>query len=168
MLRARDIAIMVAHPRRVPRTAGVVNKDALPMTRRSAPTAAAARIIARKPLIHQDIAKTLATARQYTQFAAIAVFVAVNRLQRKWACVDELAHPYGRLCTQFCLSRATRLMRFRGVDIRDADFAALILDGVPIDDAVGSSATVAKPESGGLLIDRACCNGILTSRSGWT
>lgn len=155
MLRAGDIAVMVAHRRRLPLAAYGVNKDAKTVARRSAPAAAATCIITCKALIDQYVAKAPAAARQYAQFAAIAVCVAVNWLQREGTCVDELVHPDGGLGPQFSLGGAARLVRFGGVDICNADLGPLIPDGVAIDDAVGAPAAMAKAESGGFLIGRA-------------
>ena len=55
-----------------------------------APAASAACIITRKAFFDQYTAQALAAARQYAQFAAIAILIAVDALQAEGASIDKL------------------------------------------------------------------------------
>ncbi len=132
------------------------NNSALRAGIGSAPGATAALVPAGEAFIDKDAAKALPAARQDAQFAAEPVFVAIDAFKAERARIDERVHPLRRLLAERGLLRAARLMRFRGVDIGDADLGAAIIDGVAIDDAIGAAASMAKGEGGALAIAAAC------------
>ena len=114
--------------------------------RASAPAAPAAFIKTRKAFCDQHRAQALAAARQYAQFAAITIFIAVYALQRERARIDELVQPPCCRGTARRLCCALRLMGFGGIDIGDADLTPAIPERIAINDAVRGPAAFAQAE----------------------
>ncbi len=68
------------------------------------------------------------------QFTAISVDITAFYGQGKWPSVKQFGQAARCSRAKFCLARASWMANFGGVDIGNANLAALIPEGVAIDD----------------------------------
>jgi|GEM_PF-3037980 len=125
-----------------------------------APVAAIALPAFGQPLGNEYLAQALAIAGDDPQIAAILVLIAVDGLQGKATLVEQGQQAHlGALAESF-FGGAAGTGDFRGVDIGNADLAALVPDRVAVDDAGGAVGAKADAEAGAVRIDAdGCCAG---------
>jgi len=102
----------------------------------------------RKTFADQGFPKRSPVSHDEPELAAIAILVARYGLKRNRPGIEQLLQPPCGPVPKLGLGNASGRMRFRRVDIGNADFDALHPDRIAIDHAVDPAPDVAEAETG--------------------